>query len=92
MGTWNYRIVKEIMGDDIVYSIREVFYEDDKESEPEFYVSIEDFGLTANSLDELKDMYEKMGDAFKQSVLVEDEDGELFELLDEGDAKVEDVE
>jgi hypothetical protein len=90
MGTWNYRIVKELMGDEVVYSIREVFYEDDEESEPEFYVSIEDFGLTADSLEELKDMYEKMGDAFKQSVLIEDEDGELLEDEDD-DEEVEDV-
>lgn len=28
--TWNYRIVKEVIGEEYFYTIREVFYDDDK--------------------------------------------------------------
>lgn len=94
MGTWNYRIIKEVMDEDVTFSIQEVYYDDVEGEVAEFYVSIEDTGLTANSITELWSTYEKMGEAFELNVLTEDEDGELVETDDcaENEEEVEDEE
>jgi hypothetical protein len=82
MGTWNYRIIKEVFDEEVSYSIREVYYDDAEEVVAEFYISLEDTGLTANTITELWSLYEKMGEAFELNVLTEDEDGELVETDD----------
>ena len=94
MGTWNYRIIKEVMDEDVTFSIQEVYYDDDEGAQPEFYMTIEDIGVTADSITELWSIYEKMGEAFELNVLTEDEDGELVETDDcaENEEEVEDEE
>ena len=59
--TWNHRIVKE--GD--WYSIREVHYEDDKPT----LVDEEPEGVLAESMEDLKEQYEQMAEAFDAPIL-----------------------
>ena len=59
--TWNHRIVLE----DGWYSIREVYYEDDKPT----LVDEEPEGVLAESMEEMKELYEQMAEAFDASIL-----------------------
>ena len=59
--TWNHRIILK----DGWYSIREVYYEDDTPT----LVDEEPEGVLAESLEELKEVYEQMKEAFDAPVL-----------------------
>ena len=59
--TWNYRIIKNGSW----YSIREVHYDDDTPS----FTTEEPDGLMGGSVEELRDQYEQMSEAFEQPIL-----------------------
>jgi hypothetical protein len=93
MGTWNYRIIKEIVDDEVTYSIREVYYTDASQEEPEFWVSGTETDLVSNTITGLWDIYEMLGEAFERDVLLDTEDGELVAVDDcAEDEEVEDDE
>jgi hypothetical protein len=82
MGTWNYRIIKQVIDDEVTYSIREVYYADASQEEAEFWVSDSDTDLVSETITGLWDIYEMLGEAFERDVLLETEDGELVAVDD----------
>jgi hypothetical protein len=92
MGTWNYRIIKETIDDEVTFSLREVYYSDDAAQEPEFWMSDMDDALTSDTISGLWDLYEMIGGAFDRNVMTETEDGELIETDDCAEDEVEEVE
>ena len=71
IGTWNHRIIKaKYDNGEIYYGIYEVYYGKDDSLEG-YTEKPED--VTGESLEDLKEYYEMMADAFKQPILDEDD-------------------
>lgn len=66
MGTWNYRILKETQQDEEFFTIRDVYYKDDKAYG---YGDIPAYPI-GDTQDELKQSVEKMLLAFEKPVLI----------------------
>ena len=92
MGMWNYRIIKDMFDGEICYFICEVYYETEGGEKAEFYMSLEDFGLEADTVEDLRSLYDLIGDAFNQPILSENGDGDLVEVEDNTEDKVEEEE
>lgn len=61
--SWNYRVMKHTSDDASWYGLHEVFYDGDKVS----YTANPAF--VSDSLEELKDVYEMIGESFKKPIL-----------------------
>ena len=68
--TWNYRIVKEVIGEECIYTIREVFYEKGKVKA----WTADEISPGGNSVMELKEDWKSYKLAFKRTVVVVKDD------------------
>ena len=72
--TWNYRVVKKKYNDYVSYGIHEVFYDDNGNIEG---CTEEPIDVSADSLEELKEVYNMMAEAFEQEVVEYEKVGQM---------------
>jgi hypothetical protein len=94
MSNWSYRVVRvesaedNVFGEE-VYELREVYLND--EGEIEDWLD-QDVSITAESFEDLADLWDEIALAFEEPVMFVNEDGDLEVLEDNEEEEAEDEE